>query len=281
MPMSITMLGKDEFFHKVLSPEGFMMYGHLLADGVKFTTELYTIKAEKGVKGWQVNLPVVVTTLLKTTASAQSELACNMVNEFVSKLYQVVLPEVTKPQEPTIHEAPIKTAAEFFEKAEDIKKEASEIEVSLGELLKKKLADAKTVAPIPDPVPVPPKAKILSDGKIKAGVIPLCDAEVVGQKVRGTSNGSVYIAVAVNPRVKLAARVKGSSISLRVECKDGVTEKEMDAIKGLLQWHGNYGSTHFEAGNIPVQRVLGAAIYGMGVQFDDVIKAGEALQSGI
>lgn len=119
--------------------------------------------------------------------------------------------------------------------------------------------------------PAKPKAKAVSSEVVK-----LVDSEHVGQKVFGSSSGSVYVAIAVNPRVKVAARLVGTSLSLRVESKNPTAE-EQKAINSVVQWKSNYGSQHFDIGNVPAKRVLGALIYGMGIQFDEVLKPGEII----
>lgn len=281
MALSVSVIGKDEFWDKVLTASRLLMRQKLLDLGVKFTTELYTIKAEKDSKVWQVNLPVVVTTLLKFGEKTPPvELAETMVNQFISKLYDVLCDE------------PVDTMPPGLKKANPVGA------TSLGELLKAKLAtsmnnvkeekgaEASFTAesmqnPEPAPeVPSPHNHKTFPEKKVKPGVIPLVEAETVGQKVRGTSSGSVYRAIALNKRVKLAARIKGSAVSLRVECNNA-TDEELTAIKSVVQWHGSYGSTHFEAGSIPMKRVLGAVIYGLGVKFDEVLKVGEDVQNGV
>jgi len=117
--------------------------------------------------------------------------------------------------------------------------------------------------------PYPLKQKIKSDE-----IMQLVYANAVGQKVHGSSKGSVYITIAVNPRVKVAARVVGTQISLRVEA-NSPTKVEQDGINSIVQWKSNYGSTHFDSGSVPIKRVLGALIYGMGVKFDETLKTGE------
>lgn len=117
--------------------------------------------------------------------------------------------------------------------------------------------------------PYPLKQKIKSDE-----IMQLVSANAVGQKVHGSSKGSVYITIAVNPRVKVAARVVGTQISLRVEA-NSPTKAEQDGINSVVQWKSNYGSTHFDSGPVPIKRVLGALIYGMGVKFDETLKTGE------
>jgi hypothetical protein len=118
--------------------------------------------------------------------------------------------------------------------------------------------------------------------KLYPGVVELREAQVLGQKVRGTSSQSVYHTVAVSGRVKLAARItQGGSISLRVECENptadelkalGASEMQAQAQEGKPYW-----SVHFNYSGAPVERVIGAFIFGLGVSFDDQIKNGKEL----
>lgn len=48
-------------------------------------------------------------------------------------------------------------------------------------------------------------------------VVSLKDAQYVGQQVHGTSSGSIYRVVAMLPGVSIAARLKGSKLSVRAE----------------------------------------------------------------
>lgn len=104
-------------------------------------------------------------------------------------------------------------------------------------------------------------------------VVKLRDATEVGQKVYGTSPGSVYRVVALNSRVKLAARIVGSSISIRGEFnkphQDEVAELEKIGMKMASSEHM---SMHVDAGDIPVGRVVGAFLYGVDIDFDDQVK---------
>jgi len=63
--------------------------------------------------------------------------------------------------------------------------------------------------------------------KIQDEVVKLQDATCTGQKVFGTSAGSVYRCVALNSRVKLATRVQGDTVSFRVETAKATEQEEL------------------------------------------------------
>lgn len=119
----------------------------------------------------------------------------------------------------------------------------------------------------------PKPAKNIPTGE----VIPLRMAMAVGQKVKGTSPTSIYHTIAVNDRVKVAAKIsKYGELAFRVECIHP-TPMEMSKVKQAVDWKtavksgGAYGSKHMSAGDIPIARVVGAFLLGFGVQFDDQI----------
>lgn len=108
-------------------------------------------------------------------------------------------------------------------------------------------------------------------------VIPLRDAKAMYQRVKGTSGGSVYVVVAMNSSMAVAARIHGDSISMRVEGNPSTadknrlvsqtfTEKVSDKGSGAA-----YMSAHFTCNKVPVERVLGAVLVGSGIKFDTPI----------
>ena len=104
-----------------------------------------------------------------------------------------------------------------------------------------------------------------------AKTMALKDATDLGQPVKGTSLGSIYRVVALNDRVKVAAQIKGSDMSLRVEVKSP-TEQELTAIKVMFDWKGSYGSKHLALGAVPPSRALGALLFSLeGIVFDKMV----------
>lgn len=121
------------------------------------------------------------------------------------------------------------------------------------------------------------KAKPVND------VILLKDAKALGQKVKGTSAGSVYYCIALTDHVKLAARLyKSGSVSIRAEWTDDPKEELQKLEDAGLQMKAGakYGSVHFESGNVPLQRVVGAFLVGTGIDWKAAIMNGAELIVG-
>jgi ribosomal protein L7/L12 len=107
-------------------------------------------------------------------------------------------------------------------------------------------------------------------------VISLKDAEAVGQRVHGTSGGSVYHCIAVGERVKVAARILTSggskAVSIRVEANKPTSE-ELQKIKNSgIGWKGDYGSLHLSVGSSSLGRAVGAFLMGMEVDFKEKVE---------
>ena len=116
-------------------------------------------------------------------------------------------------------------------------------------------------------------------------VIHLKDANALGQKVHGTSTGSVYHCIAVGEHVRVAARLsKGGSVSIRAEWPVGQPEAVKAELKKLeeagVQMKGHYGSIHFDAADVPLSRVIGAFLLGTGIQWKNVVTSGADLIVG-
>lgn len=103
-------------------------------------------------------------------------------------------------------------------------------------------------------------------------VVTLRHAKAVGQKVKGTSSGSVYYCVALNERVRLAARIyKAGTISLRAEWEGTPTEELKKLESSGLQMKPAYASLHLNAEGVPFERVIGAFVMGTGIVWTDVV----------
>lgn len=97
--------------------------------------------------------------------------------------------------------------------------------------------------------------------------VALKDAEMMYQPVRGTDPSSRYFVIAMNERVKVAARVANGKVSVRVE--GALTAEELNGLlgSGLTNHEGKYLSAHFTYGNVNPNRVIGAVLLGCGVDF--------------
>lgn len=94
--------------------------------------------------------------------------------------------------------------------------------------------------------------------------VPLKDATVLHQRVKGTSNGSVYTVVALGAFLAVAVRLKSiNSVSIRVEFNNIAHTGVKDEITSVLESvnivnKGDYLSGHFEVPSL----VLGCATVG-------------------
>lgn len=104
-------------------------------------------------------------------------------------------------------------------------------------------------------------------------VIPLREAKAIGQKVRGTSPGSVYHCVAVGERVRLAARIKSAtSVSIRAEWT-APNPAEQDALEAIgMNMNGDYASIHlYTEDGVKPSKVIGAFVLGSGIDWQKVV----------
>lgn len=101
----------------------------------------------------------------------------------------------------------------------------------------------------------------------------LKDASALYQRVRGTSDDSVYVVVAMGSGIKVAARYHHQNrVSLRVE--GNLTAPIRAAFLNhnfALGKSGEYMSMHAICENVPADRVVGAVLAGVGLEFDTPI----------
>lgn len=114
--------------------------------------------------------------------------------------------------------------------------------------------------------------KSLTKPQVKPGVIPLKEAQVIGQQVKGTSSGSVYRVVAVSKGVKVATQLSSYSMSVRVEWVAGaVSPTELASIDSVMDVKAGYASKHLTLGKLSPARVLGAFLYSLETKFDEQV----------
>lgn len=111
-------------------------------------------------------------------------------------------------------------------------------------------------------------------------VIDLKAAQALGQKVHGTSTGSVYHCIALTEHVKLAARILPGSISIRTEWTDAPSADLQRLEEAGMLMHAHYGSIHFSPQNVPVSRVIGAFLVGCGISWKAAVMSGDDLVLG-
>jgi hypothetical protein len=126
-------------------------------------------------------------------------------------------------------------------------------------------------------IPSAPKAatpaapKKVSVTQADANVLPvvkLRDAQALYQRVHGTSGGSIYRVVALNDDVKVAARIQGNAVSMRVE---GVINSKIEqafAPLGIAKKSNEYMSGHFNCEKCTPQKLIGSILAGAGLAFD-------------
>ena len=111
-----------------------------------------------------------------------------------------------------------------------------------------------------------------SPAKSQSSMPPLIDANFLYQKVQGTSSGSVYYVFALFPGLNLAARLKGSKLSVRAEGEKLSTYQSQLVNAFKMDQSPGYVSAHysvFSEGLPLVIKTLGAIVGTIG--FDKAI----------
>jgi hypothetical protein len=122
--------------------------------------------------------------------------------------------------------------------------------------------DAKVGPTIPD--------KGTLDEVLTSKVIPLTDASHLYQPVRGTSPGSKYFLVGIAGDLKVAARVMGSTVSIRVVGTSPGAKQRF--IEVGMEDKGDHLSAHFEATpSATPHKIIGAVLLGTGIPFDTTL----------
>jgi hypothetical protein len=270
----------------------------LIAAGVKFEVGLYALQAVIPGKGDSaVTLTYGTTALMKGTADplilSQNK---HQIREWVGKLYQAhdwvkhpvpeapvpaLAPSITtlviqgivdggwKPNLIALIKAIRTVTGEALKEAKD-RAEAvlagSDVIVATfptlgsaseaGKLLTAVGVDVKLLPGAVGPKSVNPPVVTL---KPVNQVIKLKDAKALGQKVHGTSTGSVYHTIALTDQVKVAARIYSTgSISIRTEW-EGEPKADLAKLADAgVQMKADYGSIHFDAQQVPLAKVIGA-----------------------
>jgi hypothetical protein len=216
----------------------------LTAAGVKFKIEFTAVAAEYNGQEWKVQLPCTTTQMMNKEGPLV-QTAQQKVATFVGEVAQKVAGSDTVPGASSSSGL---TPAEEYIKA---MKEAKElgIEADAADLVAAKPDIAKpTTAPT---------------GK----TVHLRDAKAVGQKVFGTSSGSVYTAIAIGPRVNIAARLSEGSLSVRAEFHpNNIKSSDLAALQslGMTKGSASHYSAHMKLGGVPIGRIIGALLMDCG-----------------
>lgn len=237
--MAVMLNKESNFLSTVLKSLGepsvtHAQYQALVAYGVVFVVELYCIKATFAGNGWVLNLKTTTSTLIKHANDPSPSLDIMSARTQLRKFIHSLYEKI-----PAVPAASVPLPSDS---SEDYAKEK----------------DAKEV-PVTNP---------LSDK-----VITLATATHLGQKVKGTSSGSIYRVVALHPRVRVAARLSGINLSIRAEGNFSDEDKALLVASGMTD-HGSYASLHLDMQGMPSTKVLGAYLYGVGIPFSMLIKPG-------
>jgi hypothetical protein len=106
-----------------------------------------------------------------------------------------------------------------------------------------------------------------------APAVKLRDATKLYQPVSGSSAGSRYYVVAGNNDIRVAARLKGKALSVRIEGPNFVNAKKAIAGVGFqVNEASAYASMHLNVeDDVLAAKTVGALLMGLGVQFDTAL----------
>lgn len=285
----------------------------LIEKGVKFETAMYTVKATYQGNVSSVNLTTGTTALMKHAAVFDvAEQNKKLINQFVAGLSHTFGLNQEKSQVSVFWDAAMLKP----DVIPVIKAIRTVTGLGLGEakafaetILTGKTVELQLIVTYPLAVNVLNKvglsvpgqaaAKSFADAAQKAGeafqqfgeavmgvkpvpqVIHLRDAKALGQKVHGTSAGSVYHTIALSEHVRVAARLsKGGSISIRTEWTDSPSAELQKLVDAGVQMKSNYGSIHFDSAGVPLERTIGAFLVGVGIKWKAAVMNGAELVIG-
>lgn len=129
------------------------------------------------------------------------------------------------------------------------------------------------------PKPIKPadiEAMAMSVTPMPAGApVPLLEATVLMQPVKGTDSGSIYRAIAFDDMngIKVAARLKGNSLSIRAESSSIAGAKKMHTALQSMGFSKSkeHWSMHVATEEAPAARIIGSVLMGSGLPFSKVI----------
>ena len=99
-----------------------------------------------------------------------------------------------------------------------------------------------------------------------APLVQLRDANMMYQPVKGTSQGTRYFMVGASTGLRIAARYKGASLSVRIEGPNFVQHKQQMLACGFTGLNADYASMHLSVVDpVIAAKALGAILLGLGV----------------
>jgi hypothetical protein len=130
-------------------------------------------------------------------------------------------------------------------------------------------AASQAIPSEPKKAPIAPAYVAVSQADVDAmPVVKLRDAVALYQRVHGTSGGSIYRVVALNDKLKVAVRIKGVSVSIRIEgVLDSASVNAFSAL-GIIKHSDEYMSGHFNCEKCTPQKLIGSVLVGSGVAFN-------------
>jgi len=104
-------------------------------------------------------------------------------------------------------------------------------------------------------------------GSMETGAaVKLVNASLLYQPVTGSSNSSRYFCIGITDHVKIAARYRGTTLSLRVEGKVNPMQGQLKSLGFEVKKDG-YMSVHLEVDNdIVAAKVIGSVLVGLAQQ---------------
>lgn len=137
---------------------------------------------------------------------------------------------------------------------------------------------------LPEAVPVVASVPIAAPPKVDGSKLPkvkLRDAEAVGQPVGGTGSSSTYYVIALTPTLRMAARLVPGENKLSVRVEGAVTPAEQKTLlaMGVEKTSDHHWSCHFFLDKVPLERVIGAVVFGSGFDWIDKVENAQQLKA--
>lgn len=255
---------------------------YLASKGVKVTMGLFTFSIDVGGTVFSEHLPTLVNKaasgndLMKQVSKQKiaDVVESALVHFHTASAIDLVSSAGTSPGVVEIEVKPSAPAPDWMTKAGPTPKEiqakmmeefAASQQPVAAEVSKPTPTKKAHTAPVAEPQPVVSKPKPVPD------VIPLAKARALGQKVNGTSGGSVYRACAIG-KLNVAVRIASGAISVRAEFQGSRDDAVATRLSKLgFSDHQKYLSMHMQgAGSGLTMRVIGSLVLGMETEFEQV-----------
>lgn len=136
-----------------------------------------------------------------------------------------------------------------------------------------KLTNVKSNPEPVAPVPMNTEHKLLTGEPV-----PLLSADRMYQPVKGSSGTSRYFLIGISGNLKIAARVKGTTVSLRAEGFDKQQKSQL-LMAGFDNKGDSYLSVHVQSNaQATANKIVGAVLVGTGLQFETVVPDVEVIR---